>query len=1432
MLYPNIIRGGKAIPIGYNTFLMKGRKHSKGGIDIGKDLEVEGGEVVQNGRFGTRVFSAVPFLRGISPSQLVQLGYNPDIVFNVQEKFKDINHINDDGSKKAELGINLFRPIFPKPISPSLNFANYLYNGGLNKLAKGFTNTMIGASVADSPTATGIAGWDNVNGNWQQPTAEDNARKIANDAALRDALANMNPNAKKELNLAQPINDNQFVTTSTSFGDIKSPRGFNEKDAEYIYDYLNKHSNFTDTAKAAILATIAFESGMKHNIKNPYSTAKGYFQWLNDRYVPTAGANDEQEKVRQLNKIIDDMTPVKGNAKGWTQTKNRNIFDISNEFRTTGDVGRAIELMTRHHIRPSLGEEPRRNKKGIEVDKGYKWEIAERTKVAKQFLDRINNRNKKRFGGEDKVYVPPKWQQEQLQKYGKITYSGYPMGIGLGIARAGNFMSLMRNNNIRNITRLSKHLGAKASMYVGNKILNVADRLISKFPEKYYDKLVKGRDILYNAFVGNGSIQPINSGGKISLGTDISRLPATVDAGFDFFNIDNQKQYGSMKQFKNRYKAGGLSRSKDYGSKDKPYPSVNKNDFAGGGRSYPIPTRADAVDALRLAGLHHRSDVRAKVYAKYPDLRKKAAMGTIDKDVLKALAQQNNNQQVVVEEPIRITEPDNYVEVRNTDADNLAKSIGTIVGGGAGLYGAGVLGNKLYNDFLSEDAIQSRRVSKILENAAARERAYRDRPSVLGKRFGKELSKVKPSSPDAGKYYNAQHNIDYQEPVKNNIKTADITKRDDRIAAGVKAAKEKIKTDKANIARTIKNSSKKLKVASNTMSKLFPALAIPSVIGDLFPSKERQLEADRAWRRYKSPTGKIDEDYQLKYGGRKKALYGNGDVVITANRIPRNPLEFLPIYTNLTDSVPGIEIPLSYRLGKEATAVPISDAELNELYSTIAGGRQNFPKDFNRLSLADVKNTGLLAKVPGLGYNLRGMNDFALNAYFGKLPSFNPADIRKAQTLTSVANNSTSPINVRSSYVFDNVPGYTGNVNGQQVFINPEYVDRVSEGFARNTFLRNTPEVVRGTTRRADSESNVNTSSSTASNRYVPAAKNLLNYNRNFLNGSDYNRIMADVNRFRDMDLSQYFAGNRNNVSTRNNSGVNQTVSPAAQRILDNAENAYGEYLNHIISNTKRPTLAQTAGKGFDNVNINAYTNPFAKTTSADVEAVRSGNFKPKGATTRGNYYLPTTTANDWISLGANALGSIGNYLITRNALKHYPKLSKPVPAVAQKLKTNYNINPQLDAIRNQMIDTYNTIDRNVASSRTAQARKQGVSNSATANRNQLYANKENIETQLINQDIQNRNQFSLYNNQLYNRYLDNIYSRNAMLANARINNASNLFNTLNAGLQDMIGRIDDRKAYNRNLQYLYAANPNVNWELIFNGNPKLAESLGLKYYE
>lgn len=76
-------------------------------------------------------------------------------------------------------------------------------------------------------------------------------------------------------------------------------------------------------------------------------------------------------------------------------------------------------------------------------------------------------------------------------------------------------------------------------------------------------------------------------------------------------------------------KGGNLSRDKDYGSRKKPYPMVPADDFAGPHRSYPIPTKANARDALRLAGLHGDSSVRAKVLAKYPSLRKKAFGGEL-----------------------------------------------------------------------------------------------------------------------------------------------------------------------------------------------------------------------------------------------------------------------------------------------------------------------------------------------------------------------------------------------------------------------------------------------------------------------------------------------------------------------------------------------------------------------------------------------------------------------------------------------------------------------------------------------------------------------------------------------------------------------------------------------------------------------------------
>jgi hypothetical protein len=135
-LRPNIVRGGVAIPIPNknNYYYMKGRKHEQGGIDIGKDpctgLEVEDGEVMHISPTEVKVFSAVPFLNGESPAEKVIKGNNPNKVFNAQERYKDVNNINDDGTKKkAEYGIL-------DDIKHYYNITKHNINAGINYIKR------------------------------------------------------------------------------------------------------------------------------------------------------------------------------------------------------------------------------------------------------------------------------------------------------------------------------------------------------------------------------------------------------------------------------------------------------------------------------------------------------------------------------------------------------------------------------------------------------------------------------------------------------------------------------------------------------------------------------------------------------------------------------------------------------------------------------------------------------------------------------------------------------------------------------------------------------------------------------------------------------------------------------------------------------------------------------------------------------------------------------------------------------------------------------------------------------------------------------------------------------------------------------------------------------------------------------------------------
>lgn len=208
-----------------------------------------------------------------------------------------------------------------------------------------------------------------------------------------------------------------------------------------------------------------------------------------------------------------------------------------------------------------------------------------------------------------------------------------------------------------------------------------------------------------------------------------------------------------------------------------------------------------------------------------------------------------------------------------------------------------------------------------------------------------------------------------------------------------------------------------------------------------------------------------------------------------------------------------------------------------------------------------------------------------------------------------------------------------------------------------------------------------------------------------------------------------------------------------------------------------------------------------------------STNIPAKGTTSfdgKGQGKFKNLTTADWIGLGSNVAGSLASYFASRRAINKMRGPGQPTLISANKLKTKYNINPQLDRTREDKFEAYRDIDSNTASSRVSLARKQRVRNAAGQAANELYGNKENIETNLINQDRRNQQSVRQFNAQQYNQYIDRKAAFDNGIREAKVTNINNLFSGINAGIQDMISRYENRKALNNTIGAMRASAPNV----------------------
>lgn len=262
-----------------------------------------------------------------------------------------------------------------------------------------------------------------------------------------------------------------------------------------------------------------------------------------------------------------------------------------------------------------------------------------------------------------------------------------------------------------------------------------------------------------------------------------------------------------------------------------------------------------------------------------------------------------------------------------------------------------------------------------------------------------------------------------------------------------------------------------------------------------------------------------------------------------------------------------------------------------------------------------------------------------------------------------------------------------------------------------------------------------------------------------------------------DMDALQRMilnipVGTRSNTSSSSTGGDNkrQSVSIPVASInpLDGSKVVSASDENAaMIRRNLAPTVVNRLTKNANNdINYFPIQEDIAKTRNLDniqfginlgssaVDALMSSIF-----VNQLHSYTPPTITVPTIS-------NPGEIKLNEEDLKDIPA---PILMAAAKLKTRYNANPQLAKIEDETRRTMRDIDRNTSNSRVGLARKQLAALRGQEAKNQVYAQKENIETELINKDKLNQQEVTARNLARYDQYNQALAAQMANRARLRL---------------------------------------------------------------
>jgi hypothetical protein len=667
-----ITDGGNATKIGNDTFLLRGSSHEQTnetgqtgiGINVGgNEIEAEGGEVAQKKNGALRIFSAQPILdNGMSPAQAVMSGANKDRVFNAQQQFKRRNHLSDGGGK-AKHGTEV--PYKRIHINEDGTFTDTLtgknYNtsatNGKDVVITGKANHWKEAGKKDTSSYFDPMGAVNFITAAGAPILNANPSNIV--GSIRDSK-----NASDFLKHYMMQDTGGFVNTKwakehpylslgiNTVGDIGLGYGLG-KTGVGLYrlrpSNLRKHifenispigydkpiSRIKEAFKSALSGAEAdidnpswfndksaqdlntYNVGITKNMFGPHALEARFDAWRKYLGLPqkfntwskspiVKGAYTDTKGISNLKVLPKDQSVDFINSAGG------NVANDIEEFTTRGYNGQKYGVS---HIRDTWDLQPWSRLRG---------NIIEDKVIRPLYNTTIGKANRKLSSSLHKFINKYGYDNEAIQKY--LNENGEEALDNLSdvIEYFADTKSI-KGKLAHKLSGLDDVLNDKA-YYITNedsKLSKLTSKLSNKIKKFEASSLLPGAKpfkIAYDipwtneVFPNNEMVKGFNM---------IDNLP-TEAYRYKLKNplLDYKYRLGGRCKLRN----GGLT-SKDKGSSKHPYPSVSSKDFAGGGRSYPIPTKADAVDALRLANLHGRSDVKTKVYNKYPELRPKSRIG-------------------------------------------------------------------------------------------------------------------------------------------------------------------------------------------------------------------------------------------------------------------------------------------------------------------------------------------------------------------------------------------------------------------------------------------------------------------------------------------------------------------------------------------------------------------------------------------------------------------------------------------------------------------------------------------------------------------------------------------------------------------------------------------------------------------------------------